>query len=425
MKQERLTQLYIAVLMTAYLLWTGPGGYGKITYYKTSAFLICTGCYGALMGLLCLKDRPVQGRRPGVVSYLVMGYWLFTALSTLFAVDRERAFFGASRGEGLLTISAYCLCFLLLARWARPRAWMVHVFGAGVGCNCLVALVQLAGYNPFALYPAGLSYYDGLIRYGGQFLGTVGNVDLLSALLCVAVPVFWIALLRLEGSGRFWLLIPLGLSVAVLCLMWVEGGILGVGGSFVLGVWVVLKKPRHRKIAAAAGVFCLAGALAGIWLLGGRGTGFVFEAHELLHGRFDENFGSGRLYIWRESWALLSERLLLGGGPETLSLRLSAAFERFDPELGGTVRSVVDVAHNEYLNILVNQGLGALVCYLGALVSGAVGWIRRAPAFPAAAIWGGGVLGYCVQAFFGISSPITAPFFWMAFGLLTGELDRK
>jgi len=245
---------------------------------------------------------------------------------------------------------------------------------------------------------------------------------LLSALLCIAVPAFWIGLLRLEGRGRFWLLIPIALSIAVLFFSWVEGGVVGMMGSLILGLPVELKDSKGRAGAAVGSAAVLIGALTAVFFFGDGMEGFLFEAHELLHGRMDESFGSGRIYIWSETWKLVPERLLLGGGPETLGLRTQAAFERFDAALGVTLRSGVDTAHNEYLNILVNQGLLALLCWLGALAGGAAGWVKRAGKSPAAAICGGGVLGYCIQAFFGISSPITTPFLWIVFGLLSNAI---
>jgi len=421
---ERATQLYLALMMTVFLLWTGPGGYAKITFYKASAYVCLTGCYLAAMLFFAAKKRALvlEARKMTFLQWCVVGYWGASIFSTLFAVDRTRAFWGGPRAEGLLTISLYCGSFLLISEYARPRKWMLGLFGAAMSVNCLAALIQLGGYNPFGLYPAGMDYYDGLVRYGGQFLGTVGNVDLLSALLCIAVPAFWIGLLRLEGRGRFWLLIPIALSIAVLFFSWVEGGVVSMMGSLILGLPVVLKDSKGRAGAAVGSAAVLIGALTAVFFFGDGMEGFLFEAHELLHGRMDESFGSGRIYIWSETWKLVPERLLLGGGPETLGLRTQAAFERFDAALGVTLRSGVDTAHNEYLNILVNQGLLALLCWLGALAGGAAGWVKRAGKSPAAAICGGGVLGYCIQAFFGISSPITTPFLWIVFGLLSNAI---
>ena len=64
------------------------------------------------------------------------------------------------------------------------------------------------------------------------------------------------------------------------------------------------------------------------------------------------------------------------------------------------------------------QGLFALLCWLGALGCSAVRFVRRAGERPAALICGSAVLGYCVQAFFGISMCLSTPFFVIAWAML-------
>ena len=144
-----------------------------------------------------------------------------------------------------------------------------------------------------------------------------------------------------------------------------------------------------------------------------------------MHGRWEDSYGSGRIYIWRNVLPLVQERPLLGGGADTLGLRTDAAFERYDEALGITIRSAVDTAHNEYLNILINHGLSALLAYGTLLVSSAAKWIRRGSSDPVTALCGCAVLGYCIQAFFGISSPITTPYLWLALALLNGVETEK
>ena len=114
----------------------------------------------------------------------------------------------------------------------------------------------------------------------------------------------------------------------------------------------------------------------------------------------------------------MPERPLFGGGPETLGLRTDAAFERYDADLNALIRNTVDVAHNEYLNILVNQGIPALLAYFALLGLGLRRFVRSAASDPGTAICGVAVLSYSLQALFGISSPISTPFFWIALALL-------
>lgn len=85
------------------------------------------------------------------------------------------------------------------------------VLNAGIG------LLQYAGYNPLGLFPEGTGYHDAFILYNGQFMGTLGNVDTLSAFLCLMVPLFYGTYLL---SGRRLALIPMGQA----CLRWAWPG---------------------------------------------------------------------------------------------------------------------------------------------------------------------------------------------------------
>jgi len=101
------------------------------------------------------------------------------------------------------------------------------------------------------------------------------------------------------------------------------------------------------------------------------------------------------------------------------------AFTRYDPDKGVELVAEIDTAHNEYLNILFHQGIFALLAYLAALGIAAAKWIKHGNTAPAAAACGASVLCYCIQAFFGISMFLTAPFYWITLGLLDGALRIK
>ena len=430
---QRITAVYIGCMLTVYLLWPGLGGYAQFTPAKWKLFLLLTLAYTGGSLLLALELTVIGRLRPrrpaglrglfSVQEWLLLGFWACSALSTLCAVDRATAFWGSARCGGLVTITLCCLSALLISRLGRPRAWMLFLLGGALCLNCVLALFQFAGLNPLVLYPEGMNYYDANRLYAGEFLGTLGNADVLSAVLSATVPALWLALFRLSGKARFLLAIPLLLCLAVLAKASVAGGIVGVSGALLLTLPLLSRSRRGRLGAIAAVVLLCAGGLIFLYLYGGRLGGFLYEASEVLHGRWKDEFGSSRIFIWRHVLELVPDRLLLGGGPDTLGLRMEVGFERYDEALDMVIRSSIDDAHNEYLNILVNQGLLALICYLAMLGRAAVLWVKAAVRDPAAAICGGAVLGYCIQAFFGVTSPISAPYFWIALALLTSRLE--
>ena len=103
---------------------------------------------------------------------------------------------------------------------------------------------------------------------------------------------------------------------------------------------------------------------------------------------------------------------------------MTEEFERYDAETGVTYRAVIDAAHNEYLNILVNEGALALFAYSMALLLSFYRFIKTAKRSKTVLIWGCGVAGYAISAFFGIRVCITAPFFFLCWAMMTAAVSR-
>ncbi len=431
---QRLTAIFLAGMATVWLLYPG-GSYENITQSKAVLFFSLAGGFVlvSLLGRLelCLIGGgkclgPVERwKRWTLPQRAVFIYWCAALVSTLASAHLDVAFLGSGRYGGFLTITLYCWSFLLIADGYMPKRWLLWLLAGMVSLNCLLSLVQLLGYNPFGLYPAGMTYYDANLRYAGEFLGTIGNVDILSAVLCVAIPLLWISLLRLKTPWRFALLVPLALCLGVLLWAFVAGGVVAVLLSALFTPPVLAREKKRRLLLLALALALLMGGVVTIYAVGDKIGGPAAEASALLHGQWDDRFGSSRLYIWRKTAELIPQRPLLGGGPDTLGLRSDIAFERFNDLTGTMIRAQVDDAHNEYLNILVNQGLLGLLTYLAVLGSVLVVWLRRAPGDNVAAICGGGAFCYSIQAFFGLASLASTPLFWICMALCVGKRENE
>lgn len=141
-------------------------------------------------------------------------------------------------------------------------------------------------------------------------------------------------------------------------------------------------------------------------------NGFIYELNQVMHGNLQDEFGSNRIRIWKRCIEMFKEYPLLGSGPDTGVMRFNIIFERFSPIWQRTLRTGVDTAHNEYLNLLVTVGIIGLVPFVVAIA--AVLFKKKKPLREVCAI---AVLGYVVQAFFLFSISITAPYFWLFLGL--------
>ena len=116
---------------------------------------------------------------------------------------------------------------------------------------------KLYGGNPFTLYPVGYGYADAGVAYSGAYLGTIGNVDLVAAFFCLAIPAFWATILRSHERKRYYLIVPLALSLFVLVKMNVLAGFVGVFAGGAISYVVITPVGETHRRALAAAFFCL------------------------------------------------------------------------------------------------------------------------------------------------------------------------
>jgi len=412
MEQARkITDCYIAALLSLFLLGVSSAGYGAITAYKFRLLAVLTLVWLGALAVCRIRYRlPVP--RPDLWDGLILGYG---GLSLLSALVNQAPLLGGSRREGAVSILLYCLMVLGLRRFGRAKPWMLHLLGGSMTVWCLIALLQLAGYNPLTLYPAGMAWQDRGVLYSGAYIGTTGNTDLAGALLCLCIPALAGGLLRLRDRRRFWLALPLVLCLYVLSRMEVRGALLGLlaGGLFALPLLLPVSGKTRKRLLAGACALAVAAVLL-ICLV--RLPGTLGEAYDLIHGQTDLYTGAGRVYIWQRCLALLAEKPLLGCGPDMLG-STGLYFERYDPAQNVIYRSVIDTAHNEYLNAAVQQGIPAALCFLGAL---ALPFFRRSSTTHSR-ICRGALLCWAVQACFSFSMVITAPYFWLTLAIAARE----
>lgn len=194
-----------------------------------------------------VEAKPLQ-----IVSALFLGWTILSALFSPF----EGTWLGLGQHGGVLTTLLYGLLFLMVCAYGSWDFRFLHLLGAGVVVfNAVIGLLQYAGLNPLYLYSDGTNFHDAFVLYNGAFLGTLGNVDLLSAFLCLTVPVFYSAFLL---TGRKTALLPMGSGVFLLMLADVDSGYLGLAARPTLAVSEASGAAAH--LIPAARYFGLSGA---------------------------------------------------------------------------------------------------------------------------------------------------------------------
>ena len=405
---QRVSYLYACALTVALYLFLPYGGYERMMEGKYACFLALTLGYIAAMCAVLPAARP----RMTPLRWCAAAYFALSAVSALLSPYGTATLLGGPRHDGAVTLALYAAAFWLLSRWLRADVRLIGLTAFSVTLCDVLTLLQLAGKNPLWLYPAGLDYYDGDAAYLGFYAGTSGNVDFTAFLLALAVCVLAAAALRL----RLWALAPtLALTLWVLWRLGVSAAWVGLAAAAVWCPALLVPARRRTMLLLSAALTLL--ALVLVWSYGGDDRTLT-EASRLLHGEFDPSFGSERLRIWRDCLTLVRERPLFGGGPGTFWLRGIEPFAWYLPDR--VVPSEVTAAHNEYLNVLVDQGAFALAAYLALLAAALVRCFRRA-AEARFVVCGAGLLCYAAMAFFSISTCITAPYVWLLLALCAGE----
>lgn len=423
---ESLTAVFVAVVFSTFVLYTGARGYQAIQMAKFSAFCWI---FGGFLGLIILlfAELWIVGQRRPVASFvrwrswscakkLVALYWLLTVISALASPFWPQTLLGMTREEGLLTVSIYCGCFFCVAEYVRPRPWMMHLICAVTTVFCVYCLLQMAGYDPLHLYPPGYGYQNANIDYAGIYLGTIGNADLTAALLCMAAAASGIWLLAGRSRARLWSVLPFGLCLWTLWRLQVQAGLLAMtAGAFVILPLILPCSTKKRKWLWLSSALLALAALTGIYLFA-PDSGTLHELQQVLHGNWDPAFGNARIFIWREVLVRIPQHIWLGLGPDTMAAAGISYYSRVVD--GVSIPVIVDTAHNEYLNILYHQGAPALAVYLGALGSSLGSWLKRGREDLESAICGGVLLCYGIQAFFSFSMCAVTGIFWVVWGIL-------
>lgn len=131
----------------------------------------------------------------------------------------------------------------------------------------------------------------------------------------------------------------------------------------------------------------------------------------------ENNFGTGRIYIWKEVLKKSKDNLLFGVGVDNL-------YDSFSPKLIDPISGYgVDKAHNDYLQKLLCEGLFSFLCYIGLLIIIVLYNYRTNNVIRKVLFLG--FFAYITQIFFNISVIRVAPIYWIILGLLLNDEVTK
>lgn len=344
-----------------------PYIYGKVVFmrFAITFFWILLAVFLFVAGGQTIKDRLNFSFIKKPTFVLVLLFTISSLLSTIFAENSYRAFFGnVERGEGLLT-NLFLFMFLVgILMIFRQKEWK-----AFIKISLLVGVIVAVDAIGF--------YLTQHVRSYGSFIGNpifVANYLLFT--ICVAL------MLLSDTKEKVWRIlsyIALPLSLLGIGATQSRGVLAGIiAASVFLAVYFITSnrklnfKLRGNQVQTRTiGIICfgIIVILASLFLLTKNNVfwqnipGFdrlaAISGNDIGTGVRLVHMGMSLNSVNPSIWGV--QRSLIGWGPENY---INAYYSNFNPELLKYEPEWHDRAHNRVLDVLVMQGIVGLFIFL-------------------------------------------------------------
>ena len=396
-----------------FLLVTGFLFTFRLSTYKLNATLyiplLIINIIIIILYLLFKKKNKEKIRFKSFDFFLII-FIIFTLISSILSINTSDAFFGrVGRYEGFFQIMYYISLFFISSFLDKEEKKVVSYAIITLGlCEVIQAHIQ-----KFDLFGVPVIHNDGKPWATGytcnpNFFGSL-SVLVLSIVIGLLfdsktkkVKIIYFILISIFTSG---LLISDTLSALV--------------GLIVLLIYVFTYALNKKKKLLFLILMLIISLLTLIESLTKK-TDLINDliktkdqSIEIAKGNVQDNFGTNRMFIWKETIKVVPDNLTYGVGVDNF-------YYAFGDRPLSRKHRYFDKAHNEYLQILVCEGIYALVSYLIfifiILIKGIKYSFKKETLFFVAP-----VIAYLVQAFFNISVIEVAPIFYICLGLLSNR----
>ncbi|HUT22527.1 MAG TPA: O-antigen ligase family protein [Candidatus Bipolaricaulota bacterium] len=357
-----LDSLLIGILIIVPLIYSSKL-YNSFRLLKTTTFiaLVCLVLIAA--AIVFAEKKYLLWKNYKWPLILLGGFLLVKIIACIFSANPFTSFWGNySKLEGVFTWLFYILYFFILcfnAIKSNKRNIYLFTIIAATFIQCVVGLLQYAG-------KIGSSWSASVNL---RPIGTLGNTIHLSALMMFTIP------LSLWGVFKFKNILLKMFSLATLVLQlftllftnsrssWAAMFI----SCLAIGLLYFIKISRNKKKLTIflLSAIVLVGSFVYLAIYHPDATGNPYVKRALSVFNTEDLSNKQRLYFWQGSWDAFLARPLTGWGDDNLSL----AFDRnYPPKLTDLPETKIDRAHNVFLDILVANGIFALL-FLVAFLS--------------------------------------------------------
>lgn len=257
-------------------------------------------------------------------------------------------------------------------------------------------------------------------------LGSLGNRERELRFLEIAMmlPVACLIMIMIAKVAGVELLLPSDTSVAVV----VYSPIWLYIFSLLLPCYIFLqfrkdKMPdvnyggrRVKKIVLAI-LLLLASTAASVFIVCQISEDFWHRIGEISWLRFGDEWGTYRGFAWRVTWQGFWEssplQKLFGAGPDCYAEYMYRNYSMDSPVSG----QVFANSHNEWLTMLLNEGVFGAVAYVGFFLTAFVRYFRRMDTQPELMAGALAVAAYCTHGIFSFQQVVSTPLVFIVIGM--------
>lgn len=381
-----------------------------------------------------IKNKEIKIDKYDIIMYI---FFFFLMLSTIFSIHIRVSTIGSvGRNEGLLSFIAYILVFLN-AKGIKDEKMVKRI----INCLLVFGIIQFI-YCVFQVF-FRFDFIKVFSLYGIRYMasGFIGNPNFLGSIVVILLSlstimwflenkkiyliltvIFFVNLIFAQSTGPFFAYCFTFVFCSI--FLWIKKKIdlKKILGLFLMliGVFIIVSNSIEWYCKSVyndnfMSHYTIKGDIENTFNLmfnKDRETSDTIQGGNINAEMSSQNYGSGRLAIWKNSLKIVPKYFWIGSGLDT--------FGWVYPDQGSVF---YDKAHNEYLQLLVTSGVYTLITYLVLLSNIFIDGVRSNNKL----VW---ILlvtfvGYVLQAFLNISVVNVAPIFYMIMGMLCSLFSRK
>ena len=286
----------------------------------------------------------------GITDIIIYILIILAFLSTQYAIDFEKSFFGEQyRNEGLLTILSYYFLFLN-AKNIKQEKYKKNIIKLFISIGIfqsIYALLQSYTVFPF-IRRHSISY---------MAMGLCSNPNFFGSYMVMQLLI--IGYMYVYNPKKKYLLIYILFGIT-LYIAESTGPVLSVIVAIIFSLFIMPQK--RKRIIKLLIILLLSFVFANLSLKYIQNNKFeteLIESYEIsseistIPQKTKEEIGNGRLVLWENSIPLVKKYWLIGCGLDN--------FKDAYPNWGSVK---FDKAHNVYLQISITNGIPALITFL-------------------------------------------------------------